>query len=251
VEGVSVVTEVAGDSQLTGECTDDTCTHNIDNLKGGMGFETDFLNGTIGCRVQYNGDEYMMSARHMFVGTADNAYCKSSTNTMTWEKGGDTIGVLSEEFQEKDASLLQPNSEHDSIGYSDGIVGESGRVVGRVTRDGLKYLNGKKSETVHKQGAVTGSESGHIREIQGSEECLNPIQNIINTVRSSTDQKKGDSGSIVYYKEPQSSSDDHLYAAHLTSFGIDDGTNDAKGSSASILYKNHGIWYAGEPFRGN
>jgi len=251
VDGVPVVTEVVDNSQLTGECSDDLCVENVDNLKGGMGFETDYLNGTIGCRVQYNGSEYMLSARHMFVGTDDNAYCKSSTNTSIWDMNNETIGIAPEDFQEKDAALLQPDSHHDYIGYSDQIVYESGRVVGRVTKDGLKYLNGKKSETVHKQGNSTGYSSGYVKEIQTTEECLNAIQNIKNTVRSTPRQEKGDSGSVVYYKESQSSSDDHLYVVNLASFGIDDGTNDTKGSSASILYKDHGIWYSGEPYEGN
>jgi hypothetical protein len=66
--------------------------------------------------------------------------------------------------------------------------------------------------------------------------------------RSSTAQKKGDSGSIVYYKQAQSSSPDHLYAVHLATLEKDNGYT--AGSSANDMYNKQGIWYGGEPFSG-
>jgi len=68
-------------------------------------------------------------------------------------------------------------------------------------------------------------------------------------VRSSTKQKKGDSGSVVYYKQPQSSSSDHLYVVHLAMLRPD-GTDYAAGSSAEKLYDSEGVWYGGEPYSG-
>jgi len=93
-------------------------------------------------------------------------------------------------------------------------------------------------------------DSGQVKAIQlTNDDCLNDFPLVEGVVRSSTTQQGGDSGSVVYYREPQSSSTDHLYVVHLATIRRSD-TGWAAGSSANDMYNDQGVWYGGEPYSG-
>ena len=259
VDGVSVVTEVTGGQDGDGvESTDhkddcashDYCRINPESIYGGLSVTTIHQGGTIGCRVVYNGKYHMLTARHTFIDKQKNGYCEDDTDVSTWQRNGTTLGSAAADFRKHDAALLRLNDENEDAGYSNEMVNESGEVVGRVTESGLKYLNGNDSETVHKRARVSGAQSGQVKAIQlTNDDCLNNLPLIEGVVRSSTTQQDKDSGSVVYYKEPQSSSTDHLYVVHLATIGRSD-TGWAAGSSANDMYNDQGIWFGGEPYSG-
>jgi hypothetical protein len=219
-------------------------------MKGGFDFQTPYRNGSIGCRVVYGGKYHMLTARHTFVEDDNNGYCKDQMDVSTWQRDGTTLGPVAADFQRKDAALLRFNDANNDTGYSNSMVDESGEVVGRVTESGLKYLNGNTSETVHKRGKSTGAESGYIKKIQDYVFCGDPLSTLQGAVRSTPDQEQGDSGGIVYFKQTQSSSPDNLYVVNITSVKKTDGTDDNKGSSANVMYNDHGIWFGGDPYQG-
>lgn len=249
VDGVPVVTEVTGRSEPTG-CVDGYCPINPDRIKGGIDFQTPYRNGSIGCRVVYNGNYHMLTARHSFVKRTEEGYCKGSMDVSTWQRDGTTLGPVAADFQQKDAALLRFNDQNSDTGYSNKMVDESGEVVGRVTESGLKYLNGNTGETVHKRGKSTGAQSGYIKKIQQYIYCDSKFSPLEGVVRSTPDQEQGDSGGVVYFKQPQSSSPDHLYVVNIASIKELDGTDDNKGSSANVMYNDHGIWFGGESYQG-
>ncbi len=252
VDGVPVVTSMAGRSEQTSDdcASDDYCRINPESIYGGLSVTTIHQEGTIGCRVAYNGAYHMLSARHTFIDKDKNGYCKDSIDVSTWQRNGTTLGSVATDFRKHDAALLRLNDANEDTGYSNGMVNESGKVVDRVTENGLKYLNGNDSETVYKRARASGAQSGGVEAIQLTNgDCLKNLPLIEGVVRSSTTQQGGDSGSVVYYKEPQPSSTDHLYVVHLATIRRSD-TGWAAGSSANDMYNDQGIWYGGEPYSG-
>lgn len=251
VDGVSVVTSMAGRSEQTGDdcASDDYCRINPESIYGGLSVTTIHQIGTIGCRVVYSGKYHMLAARHTFVDNEQNGYCESEIDVSTWQRNGSTLGSVAADFQQKDATLLRLNDQNEETGYSNEMAAESGEVVGRVTESGLKYLNGNSGETVHKRARITGAESGQVKDIERTNTDCKLGSFIRGVVRSSTKHEKGDSGSVVYYKQPQSSSSDHLYVVHLATLRPNN-TDYAAGSSAEKLYDSEGVWYGGEPYSG-
>lgn len=256
MDGVPIVAEQS-EPPVPTSCSDCYCGY-TSKVFGGETCNNDLENSTLGCRVFYNGSTYLLGARHSFIGTADDAYCQDSLNTKGWARAGhedETSGIVATDssgnplaFKKHDAVLLKLRDFVDES-ISNDMASEDGKVVGRVTGNGLDYLNSN-NKSVQKRGRTTCKTSGHIKKIQQEILC-NGFPTVYGVVRSTPEQKEGDSGGPVYFEERNSSSPDDLYLVNIATHSkTSDGSYDAQGSSANDMYDDQGIWYGGNPYDG-
>lgn len=257
VDGVSVVAEKS-EPPVPTSCSDCYCGYTSD-VYGGETCNNSIENSTLGCRVFYNGSTYLLAARHSFVGTANDSYCQNSLNTEGWSRAGhedETPGIVATDdsgnplaFKKHDAVLVKLRDFADESITND-VADVDGKMVGRVTENGLDFLSSNSNYTVHKRGRTTCETNGYVKKIQQEILC-NGYPTVWGVVRSTPEQKQGDSGGPVYFKELNSSEPDDLYLVNIATHSkVNDGSYDAQGSSANDMYNDQGIWYGGNPYDG-
>ncbi|MEZ3145397.1 hypothetical protein [Halobaculum sp. MBLA0143] len=265
VEGIPVRAVEAERPQQT-DCytgsADDSDGNGKSEYIGGMTFEgledlgtsnpSTVQGGTLCCRVYKGGTKYMMTARHPI----SNGACENTDITdgsYGWGRssndGVDWLGGVAQAYQKFDAALLDlrfPN--YDEFTY-DITAESSGGIIGRVTGDGIDYLQSAAGATVRKRGRVTCETIGTIEEIRGDVSYCNGSVTEENQIVTSLDQKVGDSGGPVYRHLDDGSNPDDLYLLHIATRRTD--TNGyAQGSSANAMNKQEGITFGGNPYDG-
>ena len=231
---------------------------------GGMAFEgmkninssQDVVeSGTLCCPVQYNGGEYMLTARHVISGDV----CKSpglSENDYGWGRVGNSsdsvtpFGYVAAAFSSYDAALLTLNSP-EFQDFSSSVAAEPGaELVGRVTGDGIDTLASYPAATMYKRGRNTCATSGVIiaSRLTYTDECGfgSPVDEV-GQVRTSTTQRQRDSGGPVYHRINNSSGTDELYLLNVATRNY--GSNKyAQGSSADIMHRQEGFDFGGSEY---
>jgi hypothetical protein len=240
VNGIPVVAEKSGRPQ-------ETCyTQDKDKIYGGLssdGPKSDHRQGTLCCRVFKNGSKYLLGCRHIFTHRSDmKDYCVNDNPTgEKWERAGSTAGEIAEAYKRHDAVLL--DTQHTSKSISKDIVDDGGTMTGRVTESGLNYLQSS-DEQVEKRGIETCISGGTVTKIQQELYCGN-YNYVGGVVRSTTEQKSGDSGGPVYYKES-----DSLYLVNIATARKSSSNSDAQGSSANDIFNDQNVTFGGDPYSG-
>lgn len=241
VNGIPVVVGESGRSEAT------CYTQDKSSIFGGLsssGPDNDDSQGTLCCRVFKNGSKRMLGCRHLFI-TNDNDgpdYCGNDDPLGDdWHRAGERVGRINESYQAHDAVLMDTQFSDEPV--TNDIPDEDGQITGRVTGNGLEYLKSK-SETVQKRGVETCISNGEVTKIRQEIFCSDGNY-IGGVVRSTTEQKEGDSGGPVYYKDGTS-----LYLVNIATARKSDSISDAQGSSANDMYNDRGITFGGDPFSG-
>jgi len=225
----------------------------VKNIKGGgEGVEQ----GTLCCPVNYIGERYMLTARHVISGNVCNTPGIVENDygwgrTVNDEESVTPFGFVAASLPEYDAALLWLSSP-DLQDFSSRITGEPGlEVVGRVTSDGIDTLASYPATTVYKRGRKTCVTSGNIvaSNITYDTKCLDPSDpgKELGQVRTSATQEKGDSGGPVYHHLDKVSGTDELYLLNMATRNSGD-YNYAQGSSANALYSQVGITFGGKKY---
>jgi hypothetical protein len=250
VEGIPVRTEEASRTVPTcGEPKDD-CYMGSYVSYGGLAVESymnggdDGFYGTSCCRVILNGTKYLMTARHLFTESENKCADDFGSDPQLYLDGGSFVGKPEHYYKDSDVALVNPSGTDITNEVSD----EPGKgVVGRVTGDGLSYLSST-GDIIEKRGRCSCRTDGRIKEFGTSESC-GLLSSIDGIVTSSLTQKKRDSGGIVYF-EPDTSTED-LYMVNLAMGHPHNDTSRTIGTSGDYMYKNHDIWFGGDPYNGN
>jgi hypothetical protein len=239
--GIPVVVGKSGRSEAT------CYTQDKSSIYGGLsssGPDNDDSQGTLCCRAFKNGSKYMLGCRHLFVEYDDGPdYCSDADTTdEAWWRAGEVAGQVVENYPRHDAVLMDTDDTSEPVTNS--IVDESGGITGRVTGNGLEYLKSS-SEQVQKRGVETCITAGEVLEIRQELFCsLSSLDYVGGIVKTSTEQRNGDSGGPVYYKDGTD-----LYLVNIaTARDSDDGY--AQGSSANDIFNDQGVTFGGDPYSG-
>ncbi len=208
---------------------------------------------TLCCRVfDANGNTRMLSCRHMING--DNCDSNDRLDREWGALGTDgnerSYGGVSEAYQEFDAALLNLTNTQYYEFLADIVDEPSGRVLGRVTGDGIDYLHGDTDINfiVRKRGRTTCQESGTTDQVRVDYNVCGITER--EQIISTTDQAQGDSGGPVYIHRDDGSQPDNLYLLHIATRAT--GNNGyAQGSSADVMYRQEDITFGIEiPYDG-
>jgi hypothetical protein len=241
VNGIPVVVGKSGRSQAT------CYTQDKSSIFGGLsssGPESDDSRGTLCCRVFKDGSKRMLGCRHLFITHSgdDEDYCEGDgPGDNTWHRAGERTGKIIDDYQRHDAVLMDTQFSDEPV--TNDIPDDDGQITGRVTGNGLEYLKSNDKQ-VQKRGIATCVTSGEVSEIRQTIFC-NDEDYIGGIVESTTEQKDGDSGGPVYYKEGTD-----LYLVSMAVARKSDTNSDAQGSSANDMYNDQGITFGGDPFSG-
>jgi hypothetical protein len=161
-----------------------------------------------------------------------------------------SYGGVSEAYQEFDAALLNLTNTQYYEFLADIVDEPSGRVLGRVTGDGIDYLHGDTDINfiVRKRGRTTCQESGTTDQVRVDYNVCGITER--EQIISTTDQAQGDSGGPVYIHRDDGSQPDNLYLLHIATRAT--GNNGyAQGSSADVMYRQEDITFGIEiPYDG-
>jgi hypothetical protein len=260
IEGVPVRISEGSEIRPTGcdpDAPEDDCYRKApDTVYGGLACRTDntpteTANATTSCRVFLNGNKYLMTARHLFtddLNECDHSSISSDQYLYLLDDTGDKvytrpIGSPAHDFADSDAALVDTSKTSRSITNSITNEGSKG-IVGRVTGEGLSYLKSN-SVVVKKRGRCTCAETGAVIETGIFRYCNN-LNHLDGMVKSTTDQRKRDSGGVVYFEGD--SYDDKLYFVNIAMGNPDDGTHDTLGTSGEYMYNSHGVTFGGNPY---
>lgn len=270
VEGVPVRTverrrpEPTGSDCYTG-AADDSDGNGKKEYYGGMSFEglenlTDpdkststVQSATLCCRVYKDGTKYMLTARHPISGGPCDDTDITNDNYGWGRTGGDSQveqrGNVSYAYKKFDAALLDlrfPN--YDEFVY-DITAESSGGIIGRVTGDGIDYLQSASGASVRKRGRNTCETIGVLEEVKSDEWYCNGLLIEENQIVSSLDQKERDSGGPVYRHIDDGSKPDDLYLLHIATRSTPS-NGYAKGTSANAMNNQENITFGGNPYNG-
>ena len=185
-----------------------------------------------------------MTARHLFTETIDKCGDSIGSEPSLAIDGGAVLGGVEQFYKDSDVALVNPGG----IDITNEVSDEPGKgVVGRVTGKGLSYLSSA-DEIIEKRGRCSCRTDGRIKEYGTSETC-SLLSSINGIVTSSLTQKARDSGGIVYF-EPDTNTED-LYMVNLAMGHPYNDTSRTIGTSGNYMYKNHDIWFGGDPYDGN
>ena len=200
---------------------------------------------TLCCRAYKNDTKYIMGCRHMFNG--DNCDGGDITDRK-WGRVNDSgevtpMGDVVHAYQVFDAALMDISAPNYREILSD-VADQYGGVVGRVTQDGVEYLQSQ-STTVSKRGRSTCKTTGTIHK-RGVDyyKCseLNPFPTERRQIVTTANQEDGDSGGPVYHQPGDTIDPDELYLLHIaTRKTNEDGW--ARGSSAAFMNDEQNITF--------
>jgi hypothetical protein len=267
VEGIPVRTVERQRPEPTGDCytgaADDSDGNGKKEYYGGMSFEglenlTDpdkststVQSATLCCRVYKDGTKYMLTSRHPISGGPCQDVDITSDNYGWGRTGGNSqveqLGNVSYAYKKFDAALLDlrfPN--YDEFVY-DITAESSGGIIGRVTGEGIDYLQSASGASVRKRGQNTCETIGVLEETKSDLWYCDFFEQ--DQIISSVNQKNRDSGGPVYRHIDDGSNPDDLYLLHIASRSTDQ--NDyAQGTSANAMNKQENITFGGNPYNG-
>jgi hypothetical protein len=244
VNGIPVQTKHRLPYQDGGCNHSDTCYESdYDPISGGVRIGSDYTWGSACCRVEKDGSEYLMGARHVFIddsNTQDSCSSNSADGESAYQNG-DYYGFVSEEFPKYDAVLTKLDSAYgnrDSIGGY--IVDQQGSVEGHVTKDGVDaMIADDNSESVEKRGVTHCANTGQV-ESRETNYCSNI--NKKGLIRSTNDFGDGDSGGPVYDVNTVNL-DKHLYIVNIATQYPSSDCNNGYGSAAYAMNNEYGVTF--------
>lgn len=262
VEGIPVRTVQRGRPEQTDCYTDPKTDRDKDDERdffGGLaafGLKSDgevAKPGTLCCRVfDSNGNARMLTARHIING--DNCDSDDKLGREWGALGTDgnrrPFGGVTEAHQKFDAALLDLGNTQYYEFLADIVEEPSGRILGRVTGDGIDYLHSETNVNyeVRKRGRTTCKETGTIEQVRLDYDVCGITEQ--EQIVSTTDQADGDSGGPVYIHREDGSQPDNLYLLHIAT-RAESNTGYAQGSSADVMYRQEGISFGIEiPYDG-
>lgn len=162
VDGVPITTQAAPETWGRGCYNFET----NDYIQGGEVIQGK-NRGTTGCRIEFNGNLYMITAAHLFWDSCDDATNNSLIGRVAEQRNEDEtttrdVGTVEgydvqEDWAYFDTSLTSATFENyidENSSYPD--------VNGYVHRDTLKAMEDDSSDTVYQMGTTTGKTKGHI-----------------------------------------------------------------------------------------
>lgn len=201
------------------------------------------VTGTSCCRAYKNGNEFLLTAKHLFTEEVNKCSDNIVDGAELTLSGGAILKEPDHLYSDSDAALVGGGGTE----ITNDIVEEPDKgIVGRVTVDGLSYLQST-GKIVEKRGRCTCRTDGRVKQYGGSESC-GVLAEIKEIVTSSLTQKKRDSGGPVYY-EPSTSTDE-LYLVNMAMGHPQDDTSRTIGTSAAYLEGKHGVSFGGATIDG-
>lgn len=202
VNGVAVRKRHRSPLEEGDSCNDSSGCYfdDYDPIRGGVALTRPdaSTSATSTCRVERNGNEYMMCARHFVVDSSGRDSC--STNDPTGNEVGqnhDYYGTVTHHFPEYDAALTElDGSDGERDGFSSTIVDQWGSIVGHVSKDGIDdMIANDGSRTIHQRGTNHCEETGQV-EWREDDYCSSIGREDL--IASTVDFGNGDSGGPVY-----------------------------------------------------
>lgn len=197
------------------------CTNfELSSVDGGICVtnETDGGWGSNCSRVHFNGNEYMLTARHIFNGTCNDASAigevagqRSSPNSGATHRD---IGTIEGEHVKQDWAYYDASLTSESITAEIDDNSSYPIVRGYVARETVKNM-ASNGETVHNMGTNTGLTSGAVKNIDAyfTYDCANFGYD---GVRTHCDFGEGDSGGPTFDYANQG---DSAYLVNITTHG--------------------------------
>lgn len=196
--------------------------------------------GTGGFRMYNDGEEYLLTARHVAVDS-----CSVDTSAKLYDHNNDLIGSVADGHKNHDWVLVKADSSRD---LSNDIWYDGGKniaVSGYKTNDGVKALKGQ-TNAVRSQGATTGYTYGTVggQNFTGSnlDEPHYCTRFVDNGVRIETSSSQGDSGGPTW--EPQDDGTAHVVTFLSLLYGNTTGSTNSCGGTNDIWSDRIGwaIW---------
>lgn len=194
------------------------------------------------CAVTHQGVVHMMSARHAFIDSPNLDRCQGDDiRGVDVQQNGDFIGKVKHHWLRHDIAINERNSYFGKrSSFGDGIVGESGEVIGYVSQSELENLKTSYSRTVHKRGIANGYQTGEINGTGGTLWCGNGnFQDRM--FRCTANQGFGDSGGPVYEKYEFSGGDALLIIGPATQ---QKDNYDSTGAAAWWIHDQTGVEFS-------
>lgn len=230
VDGVSIVVE--NDVSMDWEAC---YLNNYDPAKGGVALNSDYGGGSACCAAYKDGNQYMMSARHVFLDSGNGCDNTEAQGEPMYQVE-DYFGDVSDEYLEHDSVFVTPASDE---GVSDGIVNESAPIEGWVTQSGLDSFSSD-GTTVKGRFAASCTATAQIDSYDNTYSCSNNAL-LTELVELDGDYTQGgDSGGIIYFVSDKG----NAFVVNLHSGDLVD--NHSSGAAAYAIHEYQGYSFGNQ-----